>query len=371
MLSKSLKGKGVKSALMGYRRPMPPFVSFSVMNRLKESAEKAKKAAESTWRDNETAQKVQQKVDETKDKLKSSAAGSTAQKLIAALPSTKDMVSSLMQGIKEIISPDKRVYSRREREERAKAEAKDSPDSSSQYTGTTQLINVEQPKTSWGRMKETLEDTPMYQSLKKSSLYQKSMETKSAIQDRVDDMKEVYETSQNPVVWQVREFTDTFLEESDAALAIGEIKKMDPSFNIPDLLKEMEEYMIPRVIRAFRRADLELLRSVCEDNALRNAVAEASKLQALGWFLDDRILDLAHLDFHDASFLDGNHPVVTVTFICQHVDCAKDVSGTIVSGSESKVQAFHYVWMLRKDLECPDFNYKIVDMQVQGIAGLL
>jgi len=45
--------------------------------------------------------------------------------------------------------------------------------------------------------------------------------------------------------------------------AAGEIKKMDPDFRIDEFLKEMEEYMIPVVVEAFLKPDMDLIRAVC------------------------------------------------------------------------------------------------------------
>ena len=63
--------------------------------------------------------------------------------------------------------------------------------------------------------------------------------------------------------------------------------------------------------------------------------------------------------------------MVIVTFVCQHVNCARDLSGQIVDGSESKIQHVHYTWVMKKEHECLDFNWKIVDMSVQGITALI
>jgi len=38
---------------------------------------------------------------------------------------------------------------------------------------------------------------------------------------------------------------------------------MDPDFRIDEFLKEMEEYMIPVVVEAFLKPDMDLIRAVC------------------------------------------------------------------------------------------------------------
>lgn len=72
--------------------------------------------------------------------------------------------------------------------------------------------------------------------------------------------------------------------------------KNDNAFTVPDFLQEMEEYMIPAVVRSYLRNDMEIIKSVMEDNALRGVFAEYKQLQTLGHFRDDKILELDSLE---------------------------------------------------------------------------
>lgn len=67
----------------------------------------------------------------------------------------------------------------------------------------------------------------------------------------------------------------------------------------------------------------------------------------------------------------GTTPILNISFRCQHVHCVKDVNGKILDGTESTVKTCFYYWTLRRDNESEMFNWKVIDMKVHGVVGLL
>ena len=75
----------------------------------------------------------------------------------------------------------------------------------------------------------------------------------SAVGDTLDDMKLTWETSQHPLLFKVRDVTDKVVGETEMGFALGEIMKVDPSFDLLSFQQEMEEYQIPVIITAYLR----------------------------------------------------------------------------------------------------------------------
>ncbi len=73
------------------------------------------------------------------------------------------------------------------------------------------------------------------------------------------------------------------LGETDVAFALGQLHKLDPTFDVEVFIKDMETYMIPRVIDAYLKPDVPLLRLVTEGNvrAPRRAAARPALLCAV------------------------------------------------------------------------------------------
>ena len=190
------------------------------------------------------------------------------------------------------------------------------------------------------------------------------------VKDKVEEVREVFETSQDPLVWKVRDWVDRVWGESETGKSVGEIRKKDADFNVPDMLEEMEEYMIPIVVKGFLQGNVELMKEVMEEDAMRWVMADFKRMISLGIVRDDKILELDHVEFLGGDFI-GKIPILKISFRCQHVVCEKNMKGEIVRGSESNIQIYFYTWTLRRDYESQDFNWKIIDMKNQEIAGLL
>ena len=315
------------------------------------------------------------------DQMKTSRIGSTTLKAVdqvrSLLPETaniKNFGNDVSEEIKGIIIPEytkDKAYSKRQKE-------KENPSMNQEYKGPKDVMNVVQPLSNWEKVKGAFKGTAVeknvekvHESLKTTRVYKQGQKVGDVVTDKIEDVREVYETSQAPIMWHVRDIGDNITADSDEAIAMGELKKMDPNFTVPGFLEEMENYMIPEVVSAYLKADVEVLRGVCEGNALRNVNAECTRRINDGLVMDDTIVDISNVDYHDVIMLDGEFPVVTLTFMCQHIDCVRDLAGEVIQGSESKLHTVHYTFVMRKDLENPDFNWKIVDLAIQGIAGYL
>src|SRR4051794_10564197 len=91
--------------------------------------------------------------------------------------------------------------------------------------------------------------------------------------------------------------------ETDIAFALGQLQRMDPTFNMERFLKEMETYMIPLVTTAYLKPDISLLKLVTEENAARTIMSSLKAREVLGHTWDSRILDLHSVDFAKATVL--------------------------------------------------------------------
>lgn len=194
---------------------------------------------------------------------------------------------------------------------------------------------------------------------------------KESMEDKIEDIREAIETSQHPLVWRAVELQDKMFGETETGFALGEIKKVDPSFQVTTFLQEMEEYMIPTVVGAFLRADQLILSSVmeAESDASRVVTATIQERIARNVYWDTRILDIKRIEFEGAALVNDT-PLIMLTFSCQQIHCIKDKTGKIVDGSESDIRNVFYQWVVRRDTG-GEFDWKIVKMVYQHIQALV
>jgi import inner membrane translocase subunit TIM44 len=77
------------------------------------------------------------------------------------------------------------------------------------------------------------------------------------------NMKNTYEESENPIISTARSISDRvagFFAENETAMVIKKFREMDPSFQLEPFLRDMREYILPEVLDAYVKGDVETLK---------------------------------------------------------------------------------------------------------------
>ncbi|GAB0493959.1 hypothetical protein MMPV_005247 [Pyropia vietnamensis] len=138
--------------------------------------------------------------------------------------------------------------------------------------------------------------------------------------------------------------------ENEQAQVVGEIRELDPSFEVSAFLDMVERSMIPQVLDAYLAGDVGVLRGVCTDEAWRMLKASAVERAASGFVMDRSVLDVSDVELSSARFL-GETPVLIITFTAQQVNCVYDAKGVVVEGAVDDIRAVYYAWALVQEEE--------------------
>jgi len=127
---------------------------------------------------------------------------------------------------------------------KAKAKSDDEEDDQVEavYTGPSAIVFVKEPKSAWENMKDRLQDSPLIKEiLKRSSkigkaaadttLGKSAQDIGQSVKHKLEDAREFWETSQNPIVYTLSEVWDGLTSETEEGLAVSSIRKLDPTFN--------------------------------------------------------------------------------------------------------------------------------------------
>lgn len=248
--------------------------------------------------------------------------------------------------------------------------------------GPNALAKTADSRTVWGRRVDTLKDkfhnSQMYRKANKARFniehsdnphVQKLMDMRYDMQDKVDDLSQAYETSQHPLIWKIKDAEDKLTAETEQGMAYSEMLKKDPAFNQIDLLDDLQNYMVPVVISAFNRGDIDIIRSAMADQALDAVTVHIGDRIKKKEFWADQILNVAHLDV-SAIEIENHEPVVKIVFVCQQVSCIKNEKDEITKGHEGNIVSTFYAWSITRDFVNPDFDWKIIDFRYQDMLGL-
>lgn len=188
-------------------------------------------------------------------------------------------------------------------------------------------------------------------------------------------MKTVYEESENPLISTARSITDkigSFFAENETAQVIKKLREVDPGFNMENFLMELREYILPEVLEAYVKGDVQTLKLWLSE--AQYSVYEALTKQYLtaGLKSDGRILDIRGVDVLKARMLDpGDIPVFVITCRTQEVHVYKNAkTGKLAAGMEDKVQLVTYaigITRIPDDVNNPETRgWRLIEMQKSG-----
>ena len=109
------------------------------------------------------------------------------------------------------------------------------------YEGPTSIILVKDPISAWEHMKNRLHDSPLIQSILRGSskvgkvvseteLGKGVQNVSNKVKDKIEDAREYWETTQNPIVYTIANAWDSLTSETEEGMTITQIRKLDPQF---------------------------------------------------------------------------------------------------------------------------------------------
>lgn len=188
-------------------------------------------------------------------------------------------------------------------------------------------------------------------------------------------MKSVYQESENPLISTARSITDKiggFFAENETAMVIKKLRELDPAFKLEPFLRELREYILPEVLDAYVKGDIETLKLWLSE--AQYSVYEALTKQYLtaGLKSDGKILDIRGVDILRARMLEpGEIPVFIVTCRTQEVHVYRNAkTGKLAAGMEDKVSLVTYaigITRIAEDVNNPETRgWRLIEMQKSG-----
>ena len=181
-----------------------------------------------------------------------------------------------------------------------------------------------------------------------------------------------YSESENPLISTARSITDRvagFFAENETALVIKKFREMDPSFQVEPFLREMREYILPEVLDAYVKGDVETLKLWLSTAQYSVYAALAQQYTTAGLKSDGRVLDIRHVDILSARILEpGEIPVFIITCRTQEVHVYRNAkTNELAAGMEDKVQQVTYaigVTRVAEDVHNPDTRgWRLIELQ--------
>ena len=194
----------------------------------------------------------------------------------------------------------------------------------------------------------------------------------SKVMQGLFNMKNTYEESENPLISTARSISDRvagFFAENETALVIKKFREMDPSFQMEPFLRDMREYILPEVLDAYVKGDVETLKLWLSAAQFQVYSALMEQYTKAGLKSDGKILDIRHVDILNARLLEpGDIPVFIITCRTQEVHVYRNKkTNELAAGMEDKVQLVTYaigVTRLPEEVSNPETRgWRMIELQ--------
>lgn len=192
---------------------------------------------------------------------------------------------------------------------------------------------------------------------KDSKFYQswENFKNNNAYVNKVLTWKIKYDESENPVIRASRLLTEKvsdvmggMFSKTELSETLTEICKIDPNFDEKQFLRDCESDIIPNVLEAMVRGNLDILKDWCFESTYNIIATPIAAAKKLGYYLDSKILDIENVDLAMGKVMEQG-PVLIVTFQAQQIMCVRDSKNAVVEGDPDKVMRVNYVWVLCRD----------------------
>lgn len=244
--------------------------------------------------------------------------------------------------------------------------------------GPSAIVLVKEPKGAWEQMKERLQDSPFIKEILKNSrkvgkaaadtdIGRKAQDMGKSVQDKIEDAREVWETSQNPLVYTVAGVWENITGETEEAIAISEIRKLDPGFSKEEWAAEVKEKLAPVILKSHLIGDTKALKPWLGEAVYNKLAADIRARKHDGISFDPNILDIEENQII-MKFLENGGPVIVVVYMVQQINCIRNRKGEITEGSENDIRAKFYSMAFQQNYDEDDstVEWKVVDYEFAG-----
>ncbi|MBN8629270.1 MAG: Tim44 domain-containing protein [Rhodobacterales bacterium] len=157
-----------------------------------------------------------------------------------------------------------------------------------------------------------------------------------------------------------RDITDHVAEGSDAARALAEMKKAEPSFAVGPFL-EGARGAYEMILMAFEKGELDRIRPFLSDEVEASFAEAIAQRERDGLTVEASFLGIKELALQDATFArDSRFGEIAVRFVADQTYVVRNKAGEVVEGSPREVKKTRDTWTFARQMGSDDPNWQLV-----------
>jgi len=148
------------------------------------------------------------------------------------------------------------------------------------------------------------------------------------------------------------------------ATGIADIRDADPSFNSGEFANGARG-AFEMVVQGFAEGDTETLQMLLADDVFDNFRTAIDEREEAEETLETTIISIKSAEVIEAE-MDGRNAVVTLKFVSEQVNVARDSEDRIIDGDPNQVTEITDIWTFSRDTKSGDPNWKLVETRSQN-----
>lgn len=153
---------------------------------------------------------------------------------------------------------------------------------------------------------------------------------------------------------------DNVPEDSDAAKALAEMKRIEPSFSVTEFVGGARG-AYEMILMGFERGDIESIAPFLGDDVHQTFVDVVGTREDQGLTIEATFAGVSEVSVVDATFDPSSREAeVSVRFVGELTSVVRDNAGEIVEGEPDKIKRQKDVWTFARLMGTNDPNWKLV-----------
>ena len=156
------------------------------------------------------------------------------------------------------------------------------------------------------------------------------------------------------------DITDHAPEGSDTALALAEMKRVEPAFSVSEFLSGARG-AYEWILMGFERGEMEELRPFLETDVYESFAAVVEQREQQGLTIEAEFVGVREMSLNEATFdPDTRKAELTVRFVGELTSVVKNAEGEVIEGSATAVKRQKDIWTFAREMGSDDPNWLLV-----------
>ena len=156
------------------------------------------------------------------------------------------------------------------------------------------------------------------------------------------------------------DITDHVPQDSDAAKALAEMKRVEPAFSVGEFIGGARG-AYEMILMAYEAGELDDITGFLSDDVRESFEGGIAARKERGLTIEANFIGVREIAVQDARFdTDKNEAELTVRFVGELTSIVRDAGGDIVEGSDSEVKRQRDVWTFARVMGSDNPNWQLV-----------